>query len=499
MNSHTSARGHKYVIATSTALTCNICHNSVSYSGGTYTPDTALHVNGTYNVQASLGYTYALNGGTCATPGNGCHGPTAGTWGVHLGCVNCHDKIITRTKGRPGTTLANAVGEFGQAWGHRKNGRGAVTDADCIVCHLEGNFTSKKPSPYHMDGNIDLRDPDGAGETPITDIAGAAFTFQRFSTTYISGSRTSTGQSANSIDNVITQKFCLACHDSDGAKNATALSTGGVATMPFGNVDLGANYTVVNGAVAAGDMVDVKKEFATANSSKHPVLGPLNRDFPTAARMNIPYKPTGTRGTSGTLSQGVVLNCFDCHNVVGTTPLTLRTVTAHGNAVTIRGTATVSGTASSTNYPTLCRVCHAGYESSTATNGHTAGSALGTGLNANDGMTAYLAYGCNVCHGSAYTGVVHPVRAQDVHGVNVLPTGGGTSTARWSGASTGSPAQVNARPYAFIRNTKDLGTHNPKKIGGSTYTPGCEMGPSGAKGPTCSNQGTKSYTAGGTF
>ena len=492
MNNHSSAIGHRVV-------TCNICHDSVTYSAGTYTPSTTLHVNKAYNVQASLGYAYAANGGTCSTPGNGCHGPTTGRWGGTLGCVDCHNKTITRTKGRPGATLANVVGEFGLAWGHKKSGRNPVTDDDCIVCHLEGDGTSHKASARHQDGNIDLRDPDGAAETPITNISGGAFTFQRFSTSYADGSRSSTGHTSNTdIANVVTQKFCLACHDNNGAINTTARSNnGGTGTdkRPFGGVDMGANYSVVNGAVAANSMVDVKTQLASTNSSKHPVLGPLNRDFPAQNRMSVPYQPPATRGTSGTLVQGVVINCFDCHNVVGSTPLTRRTITAHGNAVTIRGVATVSGTPAAGNDVTFCKVCHAGYVTGGATHG--SGSAFSS--TANGGMTSYLNYGCNVCHGSAYTAVVRPVRAQDVHGVNVLPTGGGTSTVRWSGASTGTPAQVNARPYAFIRNTKDLGTHNPKKIGGSTYTPGCEMGPSGVSGPTCTIQGTKGYTAGGTF
>src|SRR6185369_5589677 len=121
---------------------------------------------------------------------------------------------------------------------------------------LEGNYASQSPSAYHRDGKIDLRDPDGAGETPITNISGGAFTFTRYSSSYAAGTRTNTGHTSNTdIANVITQKFCLKCHDSNGATNPTARSNnGGTGTqyMPFGGINLGANYTIANDAAAVG-------------------------------------------------------------------------------------------------------------------------------------------------------------------------------------------------------------------------------------------------------
>ncbi|SNB45997.1 CxxxxCH/CxxCH domain-containing protein [Geobacter sp. DSM 9736] len=476
--------------AAKSADTCGTCHGNPPTSG----PSAATHAP--YVSQPT-------------TSCNECHGHfnTNGTLAnarLHVNgsiegpkCVTCHAKTITRTMGRPGKVLANAVAEFGLAWGHKKNVRGAVTDADCIVCHLEGEYaTGRTSATYHKDGNIDLRDPDGSGETPITKVSNSEiFLFQRFSTSYRAGTRTSNGHNLDTIDNVITQKFCLACHDSDGARNTTARTAGGTQTMPFGGVSLGANYTVTNGAAAANGLVNVKSQLATTNSSRHPVLGPLNRDYPTAARLTDPYKPTGTRGTTGTRSQGVVINCFDCHNVTGSTPLTLRTVSAHGNAVTVRGNATIptpGSTPSSTNDVTLCKVCHAGYQ--TGTSSHGTGSALGS---TNNGMTSYMSYGCNMCHSSGYsTAIQRPVRAMDVHGMDVLPSGGLTKATRWAGTAQGTPAVVNARPYAFIRNTQVLTNHQPRMIGSSTYSPNCNMA-SGS--PINCNQGSRSYTVGGTF
>lgn len=122
---------------------------------------------------------------------------------------------------------------------------------------------------------------------------------------------------------------------------------------------------------------------------------------------------------------------------------------------------------------------------------------LGLSANTNSGMVSYIQYGCNMCHSSGYsTAVLRPVRAQDVHGVNVLPTSGLQKSVRWAGNSTGSPSRVDARPYAFIRNTQVMSDHSPKTISGSTYTPNCNMA-SGS--PINCNQSVKSYSVGGTY
>ena len=397
-----------------------------------------------------------------------CHGSVA-----NLGCVDCHASAQTGTHGTPRDAV---VGEFGLAWGHKRSGRGAVTNADCIVCHLEGNYGTQARSAYHADGNIDLRDPDGAGETPITNMTGGAFTFTKFSTSYAAGSRTSTGHTLNTVDNVLTQKFCLACHDSNGATNTTARTSGGTAAMPFGGVALGAGYTATANAIGTQGLVDVKTQFATTNSSVHPVLGPRNKDFPTAARLNDPYKPTGTRGTSGTKSDSIVLNCFDCHNVSGASPLTTRTVAAHGNAVTIRGTIYV-------NSPTLCLACHIGTYNSG--NLHGTGSAwAATGSSHSSTVPA-----CQRCHGgntAATTAPARPRPAQDYHGSNSLYGGGLWPT-------------VNSRPYAFIRSWSGTAYHRPYRS--SEFTTGsatCGTGDCN-NGDQVGDGSTRTYTPGGSY
>jgi hypothetical protein len=243
-----------------------------------------------------------------------------------------------------------------------------------------------------------------------------------------------------------------------------------------------------------GGVTDINESFKTTNSSYHPVSGKQNNWYAKLTRMKAPWNVTGRGGTVNATSWGDLISCWDCHAPAGTasTVTLTSTVTAHGGATTLRGNATASGTTpTATTGATLCWLCHAGYDTN-------AGSSHGTGSafqsSADSAMTVFLRYGCNRCHSSNYTTlVVRPVRAQDVHGVNALPATG-TKTGRWSGASTGTPAQIDAKPYGFIRNTTSLSNHMPARIGGSTYTPTCVH----LTNSPCTSR-TETYTPGGTY
>lgn len=452
-----SASGHP-AVATPTSFPlgsgCN-CHSNVSATGTSYATifgSKAQHINGT--VEATAG-----------------------------SCVGCHASIQTGTHGTPRDAV---VSEFGLAWGHKKVGRGAVTDADCIVCHLEGNFATQQTTARHMDGNIDLRDPDGAGETPITNISGGAFVFTKFATSYAAASRTSTGHLSNTdIANVISIKFCLACHDSNGAANPTARSNNGgtgTAAMPFGGIPLGAAYTAANNAIGTQGLIDVKTQTLTTNASAHPIQGPRNRAYPTPARFNSPYN-NFTR-TAGSGSNGVVLNCFDCHNTP-TTPLTTRTVAAHGNAVTLRGNIW-------SNPDSLCTLCHIPNVAGTTNGQHGAGSAFNSGTNS--GMQSYINARCEYCHSSNTASPGRPVRAQDVHGFDRF-AGSGTDT-MWPKGATDS-----YKPFAFMRNTVNWGgTSSWKPLSGTGVTAGsATCGGTALNSQGCTGENMTTYTPGGTY
>lgn len=471
---------------------CSTCH----VAPATESSADFAHRNSTIAMQASIASgSYSktspitqVNNPTTGTCSNiACHGGNNPTpqWGVGTAsCVDCHSgSPITRTKGEPGATLDPVMTEFGLAWGHKKSGRAAATAADCIVCHLEGNFTTQATSTFHANGYIDLRDPDGAnGEILIKDISGSAFQFTKFSTSYSAGSRTWDGHTLNTIDNVLTQKFCLACHDANGATNNTARSNNGgtgTATMPFGGVSTG--YSVADGAAVANGLVNVKSQFTTTNSSVHPVMGSLNRDFPSSARLAAPYNNNRTRpGTSGTKTLSVVINCFDCHNTPGT-PLTTRTIVAHGYTST-----PLRGTVYTASY-TLCGVCHTGY---TVGDQHGAGSAMASATGRTlEGFNGQC-YSCHGDSGDSDGGVapatVRPRRGQNYHGFNTL-VGGGT----WP--------TTNSKPYGFIRNTATYagtGYHRPLRGIGelATGTATCTGG-TGCAG----NSGARTYTPGGQY
>ena len=500
-NTSNSHRGHNDT--NRIALTCSNCHSGAG-SG------TATHGNS--NRVAKTDATIAFSLGTMSTPiwtnvvgttstgscSVACH--RVATWGAQLTCVSCHATAVytsahTRSLDPTVTSRPSITAEFGLAWGHKKASRGAVADADCIVCHLEGNFTTQQTSTYHANGYIDLRNPDGAGETAITNMTGGAFLFTRFSTTYAALSRSSTGTTSNNPDNVLTQKFCLACHDSNGATNTTARSNnGGTGSqyMPFGGISTG--YAVINGAAAANGLIDVKTEFATTNSSFHPVVGPLNRDFPLPARLNAPYNNNvaGRLAAGAVKTNSVVLNCFDCHNAP-TTPLLNRTVVSHGSTSANH----LRGNIYSTTAPVLCTVCHA-TSYGTTVGGHGSGSAFSTMVSSGSSHTATTFGLCNNCHLSATTLPARPKPSQDIHGFNKLNNASATDLL-WPTGTTES-----YRPFGFLRNTVQYTTTTAPRpfrvTGGVGAETALTTGAAVCGGAAvCDSHNMTTYTPGGSY
>lgn len=463
------------------AASCTPCHGFPP-SGHGLTAQTTFPVGSNcscHSTISSTGTTYAtIFGSNKAQHINGSVEATGGS------CISCHASIQTGTHGTPRDAITT---EFGLAWGHKKSGRGAVTDADCIVCHLEGDFTTQTTSSKHKDGNIDLRDPDGVGEAAITNITGGTFTFTKFATSYAAGSRTATGHTANTTDNVLTQKFCLACHDSNGATNTTARTKNGsgtvtgTAAMPFGGVALGAAYTAANNAIGVQGLIDVKTQTLTTNASAHPIQGPRNRAYPAPGNtwFNVPYN-NFTR-TAGTKADGVVLNCFDCHNTP--TPQTTRTIVAHGNAITLRGNIWA-------NPASLCTACH--IPNPGALSGrHGVGSAFNSATN--NGMTTYIQTQCHYCHSSNTATPGRPIRAQDVHGFD-----------RFAGSGTDSTWPIGAtntyKPYAFMRNTVNWTTTSWKPLSGTNVPAGtATCGGNSTSSNGCTGENMGAYTPGGTY
>jgi len=465
-----------------TIAACNGCHSHVN-ADGTFN-DKTLHINGIVEASGS--------------------------------CIQCHATAQTGTHGTPRDAITT---EFGLAYGHKKSGRSAVTDSDCIVCHLEGDFATQKAATNgkHKDGNIDLRDPDGAGETAITNNSGAAFTFTKYAVSYAAGSRTTT--LGNTVAEVVTVKFCMKCHDSNGATNTTArtrnagnTATTGTAFSPFEGVNLGANYTTTNGAAAAGGVVDVATQFASTNSSRHPVGAPNSRAYPYSTRLLAPYNNIGTTRDSNTQAantasprvkaNSVVMVCDDCHTTA--TTITTRTITAHGSGGTtnMRGTYFVAS-------PTLCTTCHTGVYADNTNGRHNTGSAFAVGTTrAASAMTK-----CNFCHFSindaTYTAAKRPRWGQDVHGFNNLYgvttgwTAGAANGVRpvafmrsWATGGGSWPTTASPRPYVVLQNAT---TGQGALAAGQSTCGGTFAFNSGSSGVSCSSNGHTNYSPGGSY
>jgi predicted CxxxxCH...CXXCH cytochrome family protein len=395
---------------------CNGCHDHVAVNG-TFA-DATKHINGTLEMQ--------------------------------VGCTNCH----ATAQGSAPVRRA-VMSEFGSTWGHMKSGRGQVTDADCCVCHMEGNASDGSiNTSYHGasvgDGKIDLRDPDLGTAINL----GADYQFSR-------------DLGSNVIESNVTtiQNFCLKCHDANGANHTSARVTGGTATNPWND-----GATILN----------VDAHFATTNASFHPVKGVQNGAYAASANtMEIPWNTTTHK----------LITCFDCHAGSNATGVQASTVVAHGGGVTLRKPYDkVAGAATQ-----LCVVCHKStvYWTTTA-------HKLATGFSAfnatnNDATFANSGYhgagstynsGCTVCHGTGLYSAALPARpagAENAHGFDTTGTGAST----WSASSLAGGQAT--RPYAFMRNTDDFGFWN---IGTGTGT---------AKG-LCENMcgGSRDYTYGPT-
>jgi predicted CxxxxCH...CXXCH cytochrome family protein len=439
-------------------------------------------------------------------------------------------------------------GEFAMTWSHKRSAGGAVTSWDCIVCHMEGDPATGLPrdgvAGGHMDGSVNLRDPDTGNNiqavtftAALGGTAAGSFGAGVGNATFTSFSRNLGVAFENDPDFLkmaaIQVNQCMKCHDSNGA---AAFNTGGAlagmasnkptgttrsAAIPFGTAISYAAIPAAQGGTATvpsgvgvtangtpGGVINLTTSFLTTNSTYHPVLGRGNNSYTYGTRMAPPFDAgvTGRTAASGTNNNfGYLLSCWDCHAANGTASnVTLTgTVTAHGGTSTVRGTVFGFGASNpATQQATLCIKCHAQYDTLSASN-HGAGSAFSS--SGSNSMANALKNGCTLCHGGFWntTAVqIRPLRAVDVHGSDSLPAGGnvGTRQTRWAGTATGTPATVNARPYAFIRNTYVIGQHSPKSamVGATTvaYTPGC-TNPTAQAASGCGSMG--SYTVGGVY
>jgi trimeric autotransporter adhesin len=469
-----SASTHTGLAATTS---CNGCHDHFTTDGG-FASDAnrSLHING------------IIEGGSCI----GCH-------------ATAKSSPIAQALDATVTTRPAVVGEFSNTWSHKRSFTGSpkVTDADCIVCHMEGDKATGNTTAAHKDGYVNLRDPDtgnnirnvsfsGTGAGSYTE-GGSNVQFVRFARDY----RVQFERDPNwLVLAAVQQHHCLKCHDTNGASNANAqVPTTGTALKPFGVTITG--HAAPFDSNGSGNVVDVNKSFLTSNSSYHPVRGKQNNWFAkysaagTAANMVSPWKgPFATRGgTVNATAYGYLISCWDCHAPAGTgnTAVVTRTVTAHGATATLRAPIRAAGTTAAAN---LCLNCHKlGY---TASSSHGTNTAFSTG---NSNMNASTFSNCNYCHAYAPAGGTHratsalrPLRAEDAHGFNDRTAG--TVGSRW--------ATSNTRPFGFIRNSLNPLIYRSVTASGDTIAGGTAGTCTGTAG-TCGNDMGNDNYGGGTY
>lgn len=508
-------KSNDHQVGTHLSQTCDVCHDSVTYSGGNYTPITSMHSQGTYNIKASMGYTWALGGGTCAT--SGCHG--AGQWGVTVfDCVTCHNAAVRITKGPLAVTTNSrraVSSEFIKTWSHSRS-MNLTTIANlpkelCIACHMEGDPNSGSTmASYHGNGYVELRDPDtgvtiqnvtwvssgGAGNGWYTSTGTPMNTMAAFRRNLASATLEPEVQATQ-------MNFCLKCHDSDGAlstlaRTGTTNRASVAALRPF-NVTIrdwtttSAMGSLGNTGNGSGNIVDVKRSLMTSNAAYHPVVGKGNNGFARGGRMAAPWN--GIAQTIGTNTNwGYLISCWDCHAPSAATGMQTFSVTAHGAPATLRGLIR-GGTLGTTAASNLCYACHLAYAGN-SNHGSVAGaSAFAVGGSSMGGSMK----SCHYCHGVgigvssvAVSGsatlseaLARPLRAEDVHGFESrLPQVAG---ARW--ASTN-------RPYAFIRNTLTGWRPARSPETAANTTGNCV----GIAGRTCDdNMSGRTYSPGGAY
>jgi len=429
-----------------------------------------------------------------------CHGsPSA------LGCVNCHNAAIGSPTAQgidASVTQRRAiVPEFQQTWSHKRSAAvsGDVANQDCAVCHMEGNVADgSRNLTYHGNGYIELRDPDTGSTikqaTWSNSPAGTgSFASGATDARFVRFSRNlaiDLVQDANyaTLGGIMINQ-CLHCHDANGATNAAARVPGGTALKPFNTTITG--HAAPFDSNGNGNVVNVAAQFATTNSSYHPISGKQNNSYVQGAMMQAPWNLTKTTGN--TTSWGYLMTCWDCHAPNGATGTQRLTVTAHGGAATLR--APVYQSAANTAATNLCVNCHALNYATTSGN-HAAGSAF-TGGSSNMNLTTMQR--CAYCH--AYTAAqagtavptlaLRPLRGENVHGFNDRDP-----------VTAGQQLWVNGanshRPYAFIRNT--LAYWSPTSVSTAGETLQRSRGCTGTGGTCNNNMDTNTtYSTGGVY
>jgi predicted CxxxxCH...CXXCH cytochrome family protein len=257
------------------ASSCNGCHTHVSTTGTSFL-DATKHIDGTVDA----------TGGDCL----GCHSATKGV----------RQAVVGQTAGNTGD-------DFVRASRHIKNT--TVKNVDCIICHAEGDTGSTETSVsevgVHQNGTVKLRNVDAQGN-PGT--AGTNY--------WNWPGRRNGGTTITSADRDNMDRFCVACHDSDGALTIAVNSAGT-------GVDTGASVTrrlTPFNPSDGGTPLNVKSQFNSGNAvgsayASHHNLNIYTKRYTAAYATGNSTKGgwTGTSVDGVAMTWDTGLHCSDCH------------------------------------------------------------------------------------------------------------------------------------------------------------------------------------------
>jgi predicted CxxxxCH...CXXCH cytochrome family protein len=396
------------------------------------------------------------------------------------GGTSCHNSVKDDAAS-PGSARRAVMTDFSRPSHHAGNGDakrgGTLTDNDCAVCHAEAAVPSAQggkiaTGPLHKNGMVDLRDADNnanyfqydkralcvaaGGTTTTCDTAATAAAPTPWGATvaqaFHSGTAKFRQETSGRTDDAVgtanvactadysgvaqgagcskgLDRFCLSCHDANGASAAyVAGDAGATAGNPFKDTSITNEYDQLarpsrTGAPdAAGSVVDIASKIAGALTngqySRHAVRGQSTSRYLSYSTGRTIYNRGGTvtdgsgfvqRGTDASArpnwNDQSVMSCSDCHAVDGANG-----TNGNGHGATSEymlkdgsGGAT-EGTLASLTY--VCYRCHPStrYNDTATHTGNSgdwidstaaAGSARVSGVKGN-----WQAMACGNCHGA---------------------------------------------------------------------------------------------------
>ncbi|WP_236015303.1 Ig-like domain-containing protein [Geomonas anaerohicana] len=318
-------KGNDSTHATSNRI-CEVCHSATNFHK--YNNAAANH-NGTVN---------------CTQ----CHSHNAGFKGSGGSCLLCHNSPRGVRQQVVGATLGTTGDDFVRPSRHIKNT--TVKNVDCIICHAEGDTTStetsvKQVSLHGTSGapillrNVDSQANPGTAGTNYWSWPG----------------RRAGGTTITSADRDNMDRFCVNCHDSDGASTITVDTAGTAITT---GTALARKLTPFN-PLDGGSPLNVKSQFNSGNAVGSAYASHHNLNIYTK-RYTATYASTyaSRGGWTGTSKDGAAmtwdtgLHCSDCH---------LNESNAHGARNATRMLQDKNGAdaaASNTNDGTATFVCY---------------------------------------------------------------------------------------------------------------------------------------------